>query len=536
MLATTYDRERTAALSRLEALHGAVVAITAESEPARVLQAIADQARAVGGATYSALGCVEAWDQPFSPWVVSGVPEGMAAKIGHLPRPVGTLAIPARGGATLRVPDVREHGAFQGMPPNHPVITSLLAVPLAFEGASVGTLYLGNKRAGGGFSRDDERAVTVLAAFAAPAVARARLRVELDVERSRLAAVFEHAGHGIIFVDQKTRRMIANPAADRIAGVEHTGPIDDYPLRLEAPAGQPLAKEEWPIARALRGELVACTEVVVVRPSGERVPILQTSTPTFDADGTVAGAVAAFEDISALKEVERLREEFAAMVAHDLRSPVAGILMAVDQLLFRADGAAEVMVPVAALERIRRMATRQTDMVRDLLDASRIGAGRLQLALERVDTPVVVARLLEELEPGLGPHRARLHVDGAPEPILVDELRFTQVLTNLVENAAKYSPPGTGIDVSIASPRDQKPARVVIAVRDRGIGVPADELPRIFDRFFQTKRARAQKCGLGLGLFITKGLVEAQGGEVWVESTPDVGSTFYVAFPCAGRA
>jgi len=168
-------------------------------------------------------------------------------------------------------------------------------------------------------------------------------------------------------------------------------------------------------------------------------------------------------------------------------------------------------------------------MVKDLMDASRIEVGRLALETTPVDAVDAVNTLLSQIRPTLGVHPLEVEIEGAHARICVDPLRLEQILTNVVENAAKYSPDSAPIVVRVRQ-RDQG---VVIAVVDRGSGIPRDELPLLFDRFYQAQRARAMRKGLGLGLYITKGLVEAHGGRITVHSEPGRGSTFEVWLPLA---
>jgi two-component system, OmpR family, sensor histidine kinase VicK len=224
--------------------------------------------------------------------------------------------------------------------------------------------------------------------------------------------------------------------------------------------------------------------------------------------------------------VEKLREEFAAIVAHDLRNPLTAILLHLQVLLEQAhDGT--VSVPVEKLQHLLRGGERLAQMVNDLLDATRIEASRLQLRREEVRIENALAMLIERVRPTLGDHQVELVVEGSPPPVNVDPTRLDQIAGNLLENAAKYSPDGTPIRVIVRPER----GGVTFAVQDEGWGIPHEELPRLFDRFYQAKRARAKKSGLGLGLYITKGLVEAHGGRIAVETEVDRGSTFSVWLP-----
>jgi signal transduction histidine kinase len=227
------------------------------------------------------------------------------------------------------------------------------------------------------------------------------------------------------------------------------------------------------------------------------------------------------------EQVRRLQDEFNAVVAHDLRGPINALRLQSELLLEKAEGG-EIRAPASAIERIRRATTDLARMTEDLLDAGRIESGRLRIDARPVPLVEAARDLIEQLRPALQPHPITVEGDAAP-PALVDPSRFDQILTNLVDNACKYSPPEAPVRVSI------RPAEggVEVAVSDRGMGIAPADIPLLFDRFYQTRRARAQKSGLGLGLYITKGLVEAQRGRITVESVVDQGSTFRVWLPAA---
>lgn len=224
--------------------------------------------------------------------------------------------------------------------------------------------------------------------------------------------------------------------------------------------------------------------------------------------------------------LEQVREEFAAVVAHDLRSTIQVILLQIGVLTRGAcDG--EVRVPIQSLQRIGLAGERLARMVNDLLDASLIEASRLTLQPEVVSVAEVLRSLIDRLRPILGSRDVELRVEGRPPNVLGDPTRLDQIFGNLIENAAKYSSEDAPIVVSVRT----SSGGALVRVTDRGSGIPPEDIPRLFDRFYQSKRARAKKSGLGLGLYIARGLVEAHGGRVEVVSRVGEGSTFSVWLP-----
>jgi signal transduction histidine kinase len=268
-------------------------------------------------------------------------------------------------------------------------------------------------------------------------------------------------------------------------------------------------------------------ELVLLHPDGRLVPMLVSAAPVLDAQGRRSGAVAIYQDISTLKELERLREEWSSAVAHDLRQPV-GIISVGTGLLASQLDRGQLDEARTVLGRIRQSTTRLNRMINDLLDVSRIGASRL--ALERTETDLVpwldeaVGRLAL-LAPG-NPVRLRTEVRRAVASI--DPMRIEQVLGNLISNAAKYGEAGAAITIRLESAG----AYFEVGVSSRGLGILPTELPMLFHRFSRTDAARKGAApGLGLGLYICKGLVEAHGGTIRVTSEPGAETTFTFTIP-----
>lgn len=229
------------------------------------------------------------------------------------------------------------------------------------------------------------------------------------------------------------------------------------------------------------------------------------------------------------KEVEHLRDEFISLVAHDLRTPLGTIESGVVLLdrLGREEHGTEREARI--LRAIRASLAAMNKMVSDLLDASRIQSRRLALSPERIDLTPLLLRLVEWAPPeAMRGHTVRLVPPGPLPPVTADPVRVEQVLANLLSNAGKYSPPGT--EIVLEARVDA--AEIAVSVTNAGEGIPARDLPLVFARNYRTRAARAGRAqGLGLGLYIAKGLVEAQGGRIWATSEPGARTTFAFTLP-----
>lgn len=229
--------------------------------------------------------------------------------------------------------------------------------------------------------------------------------------------------------------------------------------------------------------------------------------------------------IEAMEESRKLREEFVSVFLRELRDPVQTILLHAHVLLTQMAGG-EATGPAAPVLGIQKSALHISQIAGDIVDAILLEIGKLRLHRRLVNLPLSVAALTERLRHELAPHAVTLHVEGDPPSATVDPQRLDQILSSLLENAARYSAGDAPIQVTIAP----QSSGTRISVADRGPGISDEELPRIFDRFYMGRQPHERK-GLGLGLFITKCLVEAHGGRIGVESRMGVGITFHVWLP-----
>ncbi|HEY3355190.1 MAG TPA: ATP-binding protein [Polyangia bacterium] len=479
-------------------------------------------------ARYGAIGVLKKDGSGLQDFIYVGISPEDAARIGHLPRGLGLLGAVIREQQTIRVADLGADPRRVGFPPHHPPMRSFLGAPLRLGNEGFGNFYLTEKRGAPEFSAEDARLLEQFSAQAALTVAFAR-QVE-DSQRRLLEAVIQSAPNGIVFfpaepgIESFGNAMAASMLGTIVRGVD---PGRGYDLAF--PDGRLLEPHELPSSRALAGEMVINLELLVRRRDRPEVPALVSAAPVRTEHGTLLGAMLVLQDITTLKELERLRQEFATMIAHDLRTPVQAVMLQLDALLRRAAGA-EARVPVAILKGMKRSSVRLAHLIGDLLDTSRIESHRLTVVPQPVDVPALVAGLVQQLGPALGDRRVLIEARTPHLPrALADPVRLEQILTNLLDNAAKYSPPGTPIRVSL----DAAGGGVVVGVRDEGAGIAPEDLPHLFDRYYQVARARQAQRGLGLGLYITKALVEAHRGRLQVESTPGAGSVFRVWLPRA---
>jgi len=268
-------------------------------------------------------------------------------------------------------------------------------------------------------------------------------------------------------------------------------------------------------------------EVAVERPARK---ILQSfSAPIVDETGQFLGAVKLLRDVTSERRLEQMRSEFTSFVTHELRTPLTSILGFL-QLVLRGREGEISEGQRRKLEVVLREARRLEGLVSNLLDMAAIESGRFTLDLGRFDLVPTLVETVELLRVQAASKAIELHLSVPDEPLVVvaDRERVTQVLTNLIGNAIRYS----GERATVTTGAWVTDGGVVVQVADTGPGIPADDIPRLFSKFFRVRSpASAVSRGSGLGLAICKGIVDAHGGRIWVESTPGQGSRFAFTIP-----
>ncbi|UJR85632.1 PAS domain S-box protein [Sandaracinus amylolyticus] len=464
--------------------------------------------------------------QRFEDWAVIGADPELERELGR-PHAIGTLGAVAANGEVVLTGDVATHAAFHGFPDGHPQLHALAAVPILHRGRPVGSLFVASTNPGVTFGEADVRVLRMLAARVGPAIETARAYEVVSLKSAWLSAVIEQMPEGVVLADAHGAIVSQNEAARRLARDAAPGTkAFDALYELVDARGAPLPEDERPLSRALEHhESAAGIELAVRTPDGRAVPILASATPVRVGE-RVVGAVLVFRDISVVKELERMRDEWSSIIAHDLRQPLSVITMSTGLLRHVI-----TLRPSErkTLDRIQSSTRTLTRMVEDLLDASRIEARQLSITRREIDLGVLAREVVERNTNLLAGHELQL-VEHGVATVRGDPQRLEQVLVNLISNAHKYGDPGTAIRIEVVARAE--PDEVEILVSNQGRGITPEELPRVFDRFNRSRAARSSTTeGLGLGLYICRGIVEAHGGRIHAQSTPGETTTFGVVLP-----
>ena len=402
-----------------------------------------------------------------------------------------------------------------------------LAAPIRHRGEPVGIIWLGHDREDVEFTKEDEETLVMFASQAATVIAissryrdeqRARADLETLISTTSVGvAVFNARTGDPVSTNREWLRII-----DTLLAPEEPSEILRETLTIRRADGRELSLADLPLEQVLRaGEKVRAEEMVFSVPGGPSVTVLLNGNPILSEDGEVESLIVTMQDMTPLKEVERLRAEFLAMVSHELRTPLSTVRGSVSALL---DEFSE-MHP-AEMRQFHRIILEQTDRMRaliaDLLDVARIETGTLSVSPQPTDLAALIGEAGNAFRIGGHRHNLRIDIPRDLPWVMGDKSRIIQVLGNLLANAARHSPESSTISVS-ATPGD---LQVSVSVSDEGRGIPAESLPHLFVKF-STIETEEQGGDTGLGLAVCKGIVEAHGGRIWAESDgPGLGARF----------
>jgi two-component system phosphate regulon sensor histidine kinase PhoR len=401
---------------------------------------------------------------------------------------------------------------------------SALVVPVRHEDHPIGTLTFYALAAP---RRFDDLSITLaelIANEAADVLERARLQEKVIEERERAERVLAHVGDGVFFVDREGVIRLWNPAAAAITGLDAGAVLGRSPA--EALPGWSMVEALVPVATAPASAARRAETLPFETPGGELwISISAVEFP--------AGLVYAFRDLTEERGLDQLKSDFVATVSHELRTPLAAVYGAA-MTLRRGD----IQLDDERRDRLLAVIATESDrlarIINEVLAASRLESGTFTLTLESCDPTLLTEQVVDA---------ARAHAPdgvaidfvppvGLPE-VAADPDMVRQVLTNLIENAVKYSPAGGHVHVSV----DGQEGRVRFAVRDEGLGIPLREQERIFEKFYRLDPNLTRGVGgTGLGLYICRELIRRMGGRIWVASREQEGSTFFFELPLAQRA
>ena len=357
---------------------------------------------------------------------------------------------------------------------------------------------------------------------------------EVMANRALNDAIVSTVDVGLVALDRDGEYKSVNPRhADfmRLAfPTGHAGRAGQLGEVFSADHATRLRRDEMPTVRAMNGEKFADLVIWVGEDRANQKALSVSAGPVLDAEGSFDGAVLVYKDITDLMAALKVKDEFVASVSHELRTPLTSIMGFLDLVLDEADA----VTPAARrqLDVVKRNSVRLMRLVGDLLFTAQVDEGHLALTLGDVDLAAMLRQALADHAPGAAEDRVSLH-SSVPVSLVLrgDPTRVRQLVDNLLSNAIKYTPPGGSVTVRARA----RQGEVVLMVTDTGIGISVEDQRRLFTRFFRTQDVENRAIqGIGLGLAITKSIVDAHEGRIQVASRSGRGSTFVVSLPTAG--
>lgn len=396
------------------------------------------------------------------------------------------------------------------------------------------------------FERPDasEGALHLFIAHLASGLRSALKSQSLMKEQRRLAAIFHNSAEGILTVDTAMRIIDFNPAMERLTGWSESEVLGRFYYEVLRPRdrqGNELGLQGSPILQAFAGQTVVDREMVISARDGQRFDVCVAASCVRSAKGEPISGILNVRDVSREREQEEQRSTFISVISHELQTPIA-IIKGYASTLARTDAMPSTVDPrfIAGLRSrllaVEEEADRLNKLVSNLLYASRIQAGGLQMDIAPLDLPRLIERMVDRLQVSNPGVEARFMAPPNLPTVMADRDRIEEVLQNLLDNAVKYSPGRPAVTVACRATGDE----VIVSVSDAGMGISLREQEQIFERFHRAGSdaggATHSTQGAGLGLYICRAIVEAHGGHIWVDSTLHQGSTFSFSLPRAEKA
>ncbi len=409
-------------------------------------------------------------------------------------------------------------------------VASFFNLPIVISGRLAGIINVASKTEGL-YVGDDTAVLYRIAIGASEAVSR--LQEVLEEEKGKLAAAVESLSDGVLMVDKNYQLIVANKKLRQLLGTIESPKIFDIVNALAGTFDLRIKMEE-----VMSGaEPVASFEIVlhdkVLAVSAARVSSQRRQKPI--------GLVVLFHDITDAKALEKLRQDFMAMMVHELRSPLTSIKSTVAMIKSAGVGTIGAEDLGKYLQNIASTSETMLDLVNDLLDVAKVEAGKFDIVCDRGDLGEVILERIESFKPQMAARGLLIEVDIEKDlpAAWFDKVRIKQVMNNLLSNAIKYTDAGTVKVLATVEKVNGAPIDILVSVADTGIGIEADQADVLFSKFGQLEsgRGHGELKSSGLGLYITKKIVEGVGGKIWMESAgAGAGSTFFFTVPLAAGA
>jgi signal transduction histidine kinase len=403
-----------------------------------------------------------------------------------------------------------------------------VGIPLVARGQAIGVIYIFRSYSGS-FSTNDRTILGSFANQAAVAVQNAQLYNQVNQERQRMSALLDTIADGIMILSSTLHIERYNPAFQRMLQIP-VGEIQNMEHNqlvqwMQPPIGITLEEAVaggWPLTTHahlyVEGDLK-------IGNSKLKLPVGITYAPLVSPDNILLNIIATIRDITRFRQAEELKSTFISIISHELKTPVT-LIKGYVSTLRREDARWDTSIVQESLSIIEEEADRLGSLIEDMLDASRLQAGGLSIKRSDVFLPEIINRMAKRLQTQSSLHKIVIDMPKEFPVILADESRLEHVISNLISNAIKYSPKG---EIRISG--QIRPDVVIVCVSDQGPGIAVEDIPHVFDRFYRAPDMARNTRGAGLGLFLTRSIVEAHGGQIWVNPESGKGARICFSLP-----
>ncbi len=403
-----------------------------------------------------------------------------------------------------------------------------VGLPLVARGQTIGVIYIFRSHSGT-FSNNDRTVLSSFANQAAVAVQNALLYNQINYEKQRMSALLDSAADGIFILSPKLTIERTNPAFKRLLkwdGKESLHQDHGKVIRWASPPNGLTLEDAvaggWPLTKNahfyVEGDLL-------IGNNEPKIPVGITYAPLVSTEGTIVNIIATVRDISRFRQAEELKSTFISIISHELKTPVA-LIKGYVSTLRREDARWDRSIVEEGLSVIEDEADRLSLLIENMLDASRLQAGGFALKRSDISLPDVIKHLAKRFQTQTSLHKIIVEFTEDFPVVLADENRIEQVISNLISNAIKYSAKG---DIRISG--QVRHSIVIVCVSDQGPGIAPEDIPHIFDRFYRAPDMARNTKGAGLGLYLTRSIIEAHGGHIWVDPESGKGARICFSLP-----
>lgn len=409
-------------------------------------------------------------------------------------------------------------------------VKSLLAAPLKVKSQTLGVIHVFSRNPDN-FTPEDLRLFAILSSQAAVVVNSSYMYQEIEEERKKDDALLTSIGEGVMAFDKQEKIIMLNTTGEYITGYleeELMGKSPQEVLQFADKGQKPISEADQPTKKVIaNGQPITLSELYLKKRNGEFFPAWASFAATRDADDKVIGGIIVFRDITEELQVEQMKQELISIATHELRTPITGIKGYLDMVIQGDTGKLnpETKEVIGEVVKINQ---RLADLVDDLLNVGRIEQGRIEIRPVEMDLGKLIEEVVSELQ--IQAKEKALNLTSQADLKLMvkaDPERTRQVLINLIGNAIKYTPAGS---VTVSAEKTQN--EVLVTVKDTGLGMSPEAQKKLFEKFYRVKTEKTRAItGTGLGLWITKKLVEMMGGKISVQSEEGKGSTFSFSLP-----